>query len=744
MGKFAAITWCACALLAGGAHAALPGAAPAARPRICLVLSGGGARGLAHIGVLKVLAQLKVPIDCVAGTSMGAIVGGLYASGETAAQIEATVRTVDWQEAFRDRPPRRDLAFRRKQDDRNFLVRLPIGLKHGEFLLPKGLIQGQKLEETLRRLTLPYGSVTSFDRLPTPFRAVATDLETGKAVILDRGDLAEAMRASMSAPGVFAPVDDHGRLLVDGGLTENLPIDVARAMGADVLIVVDVGFPLQSRRHLDSALAISNQMLAILVRRDAERQKATLSARDILITPDLGATGSTDFSIVAQTIERGAQAADALRARLAALSIGDAAYRRYAERRAAHAPEQPLIRFVRVDAPSKLYEKTILATMRPLVDRPLDVKKLSARITELYGLGIFETVDYHVVTEGAGAARRTGIEISARRKSWGPNYVRFGLNLEDDFQGNSLYNAAVRFLVTDINDLGAEWLTDLQIGSNPKAVSEFYQPLSARRLWFVAPSARVEVRDLRVYAKDVAIADFREREAEADLDIGREFGNWGEVRAGIHRINGLSRVRFGDPNLLDRQFNKGEFFFKFSYDRLDSVDFPRAGQTYTLQWNGDRTNLGADAAADRVAADWLMARSRGRNTLLLWSSAGTTVHGTIKPTALQDFYTLGGFFNLSGLAARSLTGPNYAIARAIYFRKIGRGGEGLLEFPAYLGMSLEAGNVWERRGQMSLGSAHKDVSLFLGLDTFLGPLYIGGGYDESGNSAYYLFLGRTF
>ncbi len=228
------------------------------------------------------------------------------------------------------------------------------------------------------------------------------------------------------------------------------------------------------------------------------------------------------------------------------------------------------------------------------------------------------------------------------------------------------------------------------------------------------------------------------------LDIGREFGNWGEVRAGIHRINGLSRVRFGDPKLLDRQFNKGEFFFKFSYDRLDSVDFPRAGQTYTLQWNGDRTDLGADAAADRVAADWLMARSRGRNTLLLWSSAGTTVHGTIKPTALQDFYTLGGFFNLSGLAARSLTGPNYAIARAIYFRKIGRGGEGLLEFPAYLGMSLEAGNVWERRGQMSIGSAHKDVSLFLGLDTFLGPLYIGGGYDESGNSAYYLFLGRTF
>ena len=739
MGKFVAGILCGCALAAGGAHAAAP-----VRPRICLVLSGGGARGLAHIGVLKVLERLKVPIDCIAGTSMGAIVGGLYARGMTAEQIESTVRTVDWQEAFRDRPPRRDLAFRRKQDDRNFLVRLPIGLKHGRFLLPKGLIQGQKLEQTLRRLTLPYREVANFDRLPTPFRAVATDLETGQPVIIGQGDLAEAMRASMSAPGVFAPVEDHGRLLVDGGLTENLPIDVARAMGADVLIVVDVSFPLQSRRHLDSALAISNQMLAILVRRDVERQKATLRASDILIEPDLGATGSTDFSIVAQMIQRGEQAAEGVRSRLAKLSIGAAAYRQYAERRAAPAPLAPMIRFVRVDAPSKPYERTILATMRPLVGKPLDANTVAAGITELYGLGIFETVDYRVVTDGAGAARRSGIEIRARRKSWGPNYVRFGLNLEDDFQGNSLYNAAARFLVTEINDLGAEWLTDLQIGSNPKAVTEFYQPLSARRLWFVAPSARIEMRDLRVYSKDVAIADFREREAEADLDLGRELGNWGEVRVGMHRINGLARVRFGDPTLVDREFNNGEFFFKFSYDQLDSVDFPRTGETGSLQWNADRAALGANAAVDRVAADWLMARSRGRNTLLLWGSAGATVHGVIKPTALQDFYSLGGFFNLSGLAARSLTGPNYAIARAIYFRKVGRGGEGLLEFPAYLGMSFEAGNVWQRRGQMSFGEARKDVSLFLGLDTLLGPLYVGGGYDTTGHSAYYLFLGRTF
>ena len=725
---------------AGGA----PPPGEAVRPRVCLVLSGGGARGMAHIGVLKVLEDLKVPIDCIAGTSMGAIVGGLYASGMTAREIDATMHSVDWQEAFRDTPPRRDLAFRRKQDDRNFLVRLPLGLKHGQILLPKGLIQGQKLQETLRRLTLPYSDSASFDQLPTPFRAVATDLETGNAAVMDSGDLAIAMRASMSAPGVFAPVDLNGRLLVDGGLAENLPIDVARAMGADVLIVVDVTFPLLPREELKSALSISNQMLAILVRKNADRQRATLGPDDVMIEPVLGVTASTEFSAADQTIALGEEAARALSVRLASLGVSDAAYRQYAARRAARERGLPAINFVRVDEQSKRYEKTIMAAMQPVVLNPLDVKMVDAAITELYGLGNFETLDYALVGEGQGDEQDSGLEIRARRKSWGPNYLRFGLNLQDDFQGNSRYNAAARFLITELDDLGAELLTDVQIGDNPRLFSEFYQPLTAQRLWFVAPSALIEARDLEVYSKDVEIADFRERDAEVDLDIGRNLGNWGEIRWGYHRINGATRDRFGNPDLVDHQFNNGELFLKFSYDRLDNVDFPREGQTFSLQWDADRINLGSDTASDRVQADWLMARSRGRNTLLIWTSAGTTLDGNIKPTSLQDFYSLGGFFNLSGLATQSLIGPDYAIARAIYFRKIGRGGEGLFDFPAYIGMSFEAGNTWSRRGDINWGSAHKDVSLFLGFDTLLGPLYVGSGYDESGNSAFYLFLGRTF
>src|SRR5277367_5648672 len=594
------VTWAlsaGCLWPAAATWAATDPPVPAAanvRPRICLVLSGGGARGMAHIGVLKVLEELKIPVDCIAGTSVGAIVGGLYASGMTALEIDSTIRSVDWQEAFRDAPPRRDLAFRRKQDDRNFLVRLPLGLKHGRILLPKGFIQGQKLQETLRQLTLPFGNSTDFDLLPTPFRAVATDLESGKAVLLDKGDLAIAMRASMSAPGVFAPVELNGQLLVDGGLAENLPINVARAMHPDILIVSDVSFPLQSRKELDSALSISNQMLAILVRKDTDRQRASLGAKDILIEPVLGATTATNFSTPGEFIARGETAARQALAELSAYGVGDAAYRDYLARRAAREPGLPPINFVRVDEKSKRYEKTIMAEMAPLAGKPLDLDDVGKRITELYGLGNFETLDYTLVDKkasaspavgatgtAAGATTSTapgttsgtapgtaagattgtatgttagpgtdtdrgdesGLEVRARRKSWGPNYLRFGLNLQDDFQGNSHYNAAARFVLTEIDELGAELLTDVQFGSDPKVVSEFYQPLDASRTWFVAPSARVESRDLGIYENNVEVANFRDREVEGDFDIGRNLGNWGEIRVGLHRTNGLTHER---------------------------------------------------------------------------------------------------------------------------------------------------------------------------------------------------------
>ncbi len=732
---------CVVAALHGTAHSAGAAASPAegaARPRIGLVLSGGGARGAAHVGVLKVLEELGVPVDAIAGTSMGAVVGGLYASGLSAGEIEAALTSGNLQDAFRDRPARSDLTFRRKAEDQNFLVRFPLGLKGGDFKLPKGLISGQKLNQILRRLTLPVAAARDFDDLPTPFRAVATDLETGEAVVLGDGDLVTAMRASISAPGVFIPVEQDGRLLVDGGLAENLPVDVARAMGVDRVIVVDVGFPLQKRDRLDSVGTISNQMLAILIRRGSDAQRAALRDDDILLDPQLGDASSFDFGVIARAIGIGEAAARASRESLATLALPAGEYQAYLAARDAARRGVPRIDYVRVVEGAQRYGRPLTALFGPLTGAPPQAAALEDRVTALYGQGNLQTLDYGFERDG----ERNGLTLSARRNSWGPNYVRFGLNLQDDFEGNSSYNAAARFVLSEITARGGEWVWDLQIGESPRLATEIFLPLDYSRGWFVTPLARFEARNVPLLDANRRLAEFRVRSFESGLDLGRELGNWGEARIGVRRQTGESRVRVGDPGLPSSDFDVRGYFARFSYDRLDDVNFPRAGQSLSMEWRGERLGLGSGQSADLVTADWLLARSSGRNTVVFWASGGTNLDND--STDVRTRFSLGGFLNLSGIAPDSISGNDFAIARLLYYRKIGSGGEGFLNVPAYVGVSYEAGNVWESRSDASFSGARQNGSLFLGLDTLIGPVYLGAGIGEQGDNAFYLFLGRTF
>ncbi|MEX2149218.1 MAG: patatin-like phospholipase family protein [Steroidobacteraceae bacterium] len=710
------------------------------RPRIGLVLSGGGARGFAHVGVLRVLEQLRIPIDAVAGTSMGAVVGGLYASGMSAAAIEELASSTDWNEAFRDRSPRGDMSFRRKQDDREFLVRFPLGVKSGRLRVPRGLIQGQKLAQILRRETVAVAGVDDFDRLPARFRAVATDLETGERRVLASGDLTEALRASMSAPGVIAPVEMNGRLLVDGGLVENLPVDVAKEMGVDVVIAVDVGYQLVGRRDLNSALAVSNQMLTIMMQHETERQRSLLSGPDILIEPALGNKMSVDFSGVPELVAQGADATRAQAARLEALALDESQWRQYVAAREGWPGAPPDIRFVRTDPGSARYLERVQAELAPAVGRPLDPTAMERHLSHLYGDGNFESLDYKVVRDG----ELQGIEVSARRKSWGPNYLRFGLELQDNFQGSTSFNAGARGQVTEINRLGAEWQIDLRVGESPRFATEFYQPMGHASKWFVAPHAMFERRNLDILADDERLATFRVRNSEFGLDLGREFGSWGEMRVGVVRGEGSQSLLVGDPGtpgLPPRDdFNRGEFFAQAALDRLDDVYFPRNGELVTLAWNAPRESLGADEDGDRVSVDMMLARSRGRDTYIFSGAAGSHVSGP--ETAVQDFYTLGGLFNLSGLSPDSIGGPHFAVARVIYHRRIGSGQEAFLNVPIYLGASLELGNIWEDRSDVSVSSARVNGSVFLGFDTFLGPVYLAAGFDEGGGRSFYLLLGR--
>jgi len=719
-------------LLAQALHAA-----EGVRPRVGLVLSGGGARGAAHVGVLKVLDEMHVPVDAIAGTSMGAVVGGLYASGMSGAEIETLIRSVNWQDAFRDRPPREELGFRRKQDERNFLVRFALGVKDTGFVLPPGLVQGQKLEQVLRNAALPVAEIQRFDRLPIPFRAIATDLETGQPVVMDSGDLVTAMRASMSAPGVFSPAQRDGRMLVDGGLVDNLPIDTARAMGVDVLIVVDVSFPLYQRAELTSPLEVTNQAFAILIRSRTLEEREKLRPTDIVLDPALGRFTSADFSRVPEALRAGEESARGSAATLAKLSLSDADYRDYLAKRSTRSTELPLIEFVRADSASAQYDPLIQETMKDLVGKQLDKELVRSKLSSLYALDRFETIDYSLVDDDAG---RAGLQLDLRRKSWGPNYVRMGLNLEDDFEGNSRYNAAVRFIATELNALGGEWLTDIQIGENPKFFTEFYQPLSLASRYFIAPQFDFEERSVFELRNNDRVAEYRVREVSGGVDFGREISNWGEIRFGVHRGTGHRRVLIGDPSLPATEFDRGGYFTRFSYDKLDSIFFPRHGQQFDIEWSAQRENIGADSDFDIVRTSWLIARSFDRHTFIFWTDEGTTVDALATP---ENSFTLGGFLNLSGLTPGFLSGPHYAIGRLIYYRRVGRGGSGVLDLPAYAGVSVEAGNTWLDRKDM-FSDMRLNGSVWFGLDTPLGPVYLAVGADEGGDKAFYLFLGRTF
>jgi NTE family protein len=726
------------------APASQPAGAAPHRPRVGLVLSGGGARGAAHIGVLKVLEQMRIPVDAIAGTSMGAVVGGLYASGLSARDIEKIMTSINWQDAFRDRPPREDLTLRRKEEEESFLVNFPLAVRGGHIVLPRGLIQGQRLTQTLRRLTLPVARISNFDDLPTPFRAVATDLESGESVVMGSGDLTTAMRASLSAPGVFAPVERDGRLLVDGGIADNVPVDIARAMGVDIVIVVDVGFPLLPRQQLSSAPAISNQMLAILIRRNADAQLATLTAKDILIQPALGNASSFDFGIVARVVGSGEAAAQLKGAQLAALAVSSEDMQRYVDRRSAPRSAPPRIDFVEAAPGSETYGLATGDLFRDLVGKPLDPDKVAQRVTALYGRGGLDTLDYHVI----GDPSRYGLSLDARPSSQGPNYLRFGLSLQDDFEGNATYDAAVRWVMSDLTRNAGEWVTDLQAGTTSLASSELFMPLTPLSGWFVMPHISNEARDLYLLNGQSLEAEYRVHTFEYGVDFGRQFGNWGEIRSGVLRENGHYVLEIGDasdPQLPEQSFtpfNLREYFVRFTFDRLDDVNFPHRGQQATLQWSGDRNATGLGQNADQVTFSYLGAYSFGRDTLSFSAAGGMTLQSHI--TDLNLLFPLGGFLNLSGLRADSLLGPDFGIARALFYRQIGRGGPGYFDLPTYLGVSFEIGNVWQTRSEASFANTQKDASLFLGLDTFLGPLYIATGFDDHGHQAFYLFLGRTF
>jgi NTE family protein len=705
------------------------------RPKIGVVFGGGGAKGAAHIGVLKVLEEQKIPIDYIAGTSMGAIVGALYASGLSAAELEKVITAIDWEDVFSGDPDRRDIDYRRKREDYDHL-NLTVGLKGGKVVMPKGLIQDQKVNVLFEMLMLHTSDIDDFDKLPIPYRAVAADVETGEMVVLKGGRLADAARASMSVPGAFPPIELDGRLLIDGGIVRNVPIDIVREMGAEIVICIDVGKPLPTRKDLGGSISILNQMVGIMMQKNVNEQIKTLGPKDVYINPALGKLDSADFDKAAEISSLGEKAAREKIDSLQRYSVSDSEYAAFTAHHHREQVSEVKIASVKIEmvGDTKMPPEIVASRLSIKPGDTVNVDKLKKNAGIIYGTGDFERVDLSVKREQDGY----GLVVKAKEKSWGPNYLRLGFALESNYEAESSYNILIDYTRRWVNSLGAEWKTQINLGSPSGIYSEFYQPLSVKRFFFIAPHAEWRQTEFDVYdGKDVE-ASYRVSLYEAGIDLGIQPWMYGEARVGLQFAGFSADATSGKVDLPQDHATRGAIVLAGRLDRLDNVNFPNEGYLAQARLISSLKALGSDDEYNKIEGSFVGAYTFRKQTVLAALAAGTHI-GEDLP--FYDQVSLGGIFNLSGLRTNQIRGQSMAVAKLISYHKVGESFIGDL----YVGGSLESGNVWEaQEKQFDLGRLRLAGSLFVGYDTIFGPLYLAFGHADGGYNAGYFYLGRPF
>jgi NTE family protein len=702
-------------------------------PRVGLVLSGGGARGIAHVGVLKVLEELRVPVHCITGTSMGAIVGGAYAAGGTAADLEKFVREADWNEIFRDSPPRAEISTRRKIDEYKTLFAPEYGVKSG-LILPKGVIAGVSIHGFFRLLTEQAVEIGDFNKLPIPFRAVAADIETGEAVVLSRGSLSRAMRASMSVPGAIAPVEIDGRLLVDGGIANNLPIDEARKLCADVIIAVNIATPALKREEITSALSVGGQLINFLGKANVERQLASLGQRDVLIAPELGDISAGSFDRSSDAIRVGEDAARAAADALRRYSLPPEEYE--ALRRRQRSERKPIapVDEIRFEGLQRTNPEVLRSLLESKPGEQLAEEQVSADLRRIYGRGDFESVDYRIQQE---SGRRVMV-IEPREKDWGPDYLRFGLGLATDFQGENYFNILAQYRRTWLNRLGGEWLTEMQVGQHTFFGTEFLQPVEERGRYFVAPHFKLGQELRGVFSGDARVGEYQTKETRLGIDAGAFLGTWGEARFGPLWRRVDARTETGSsilPNVKETAVGLRAILF---VDQLDSAWFPRRGyRLATTAYASEEGRLGSDITYQRADAELTAVKTWGAHTANFKLAGGSDFHSDMPG---YESFTLGGPLRLSGYRIDQFAGRRFTFGRMMYYNRAVALPD-ILGSGVFVGGSLEAGQMQGRIGEQGSTGTIWSGSVFLAANTFAGPAYFGFGLGENGHYSVYLLLG---
>lgn len=722
-----------------------------ARPKIGLALGGGGAKGAAHIGVLRVLEKNNIPIDYIAGTSIGSVVGGMYATGLTVDEIQEVMLATSWEEGYSDRIPREDLPWRSKQQGDQFNIPLEVGVENNRLKVPSGLLYGQTVSKLLRVALGEHPNFDSFDDLVIPYRAVATDLANYKAVILERGNLITAMRASSSVPGALAPENVDGLLLVDGGITINLPVSVVKEMGADIVIAVDIGSGLLPKDDLEGTFAVIGQLTSFLTSSNALAQKKLLTEYDFFIKPDIVGLSTTDWSTADVAFARGLFAAHQQVEKLSVLSLTNNAYAEYLDQ--LKAKRQRLL--VRMNKPitrialnknSSLSDELMLERIGLEVGEKIDARQVNAAVDRLYSMNEFQRVDAFTLLEPDEKV----LHVVAEEKSWGPNFLQFGIGWEDDLDNNSDLNFDIAYTLGNLTKNGGELRSELKMGSLRSFDTEFYWPLNSYRSVYSSSRYSLQSYAWDYYVEGAPLVPIEQRYQSLSQGIGYRYAQPGFVELGLTADSG----KFSDPIYLGGDINYFTYggYFKFGFDNLNSINFPTEGNYFSLSYIlrnevvDDHLVLDKKEGADQISSlvfdvNWKGALKFGNHAVV----AKASYSEAFTEDGNESIYIayLGGFLNLSGYHKNALAGSKKAFAAGIYQFDLGRSFLNLEEFPLYLGLSLEAGNVWQSESidneALILAS-----SVYLGTDTSLGPVALGYGATDDDTQTFYFYLGKSF
>ncbi len=700
-----------------------------ARPTVGLVLGGGGARGAAHIGVLEVLEEMRVPVDCLAGTSMGALVAGAFASGLSPKGMREALAQADWTDMFLDNPDYSELSWRNKAISRRFLPGSETGVGADGVQYQTGMVAGQKIKLFFNRLVGADVGEPAIERLPLPLSIIATDIGTGERVVFRDGSLTRAMRASMSVPGLLAPVDHDGRKLVDGGLVDNLPVAEARERcRPDVIIAVNVGSPLLKPEEIGSMITISAQMVNILTEQNVTRSLAKLNPEDIYLKPDLEGITAGDFEKNAEAAERGRRAAEAVRARLAALSVSADEYRRW--RQPIEHARRPPPRIDRIEvAGLKTVDPAALTRhLEQETGKPIAIGTLERNLMRAFGDGFYERIDYEVVP----ADDRPILRVLPVEKPWGPDYLRFGLHLQSTLRRGSTYGLRAGYHRTWLNRLGGEVLVTGEIGTTDALNLDVYQPLEATQTFFVEPQLGYRRRNIDIFENDDRLAQMQFIEGRLGLMAGINVGRLGQVRAGRETLHQRTQTTIG-PAALPAESNRySGWKVMLDLDQKDRLLNATRGWALRSSWFDSReagyARLDSELSLSYPLADFVV--------------TGRLRH-TGSPRGRLPYYdagSLGGFLNLTGLAREQILADEIRYGGLQAERIIGRLPLGL-RGDMRLGFALEAGEARGRYTESRREGWIKSGALYVGGETPIGMTYLGLGRSSLGTTNLYLFIG---